>query len=170
MTASREEYLRFGGSERRDVDKTVVLRGYQKELTSLGVKQNIIVCLPTGSGKTMIAVSVMNSPEFQHEVRSEGKKIVFIVTTVQLAVQQAAYIEKFTSYKVLLCTSDSTKSKSWTLLKWKQEIESHQVLVMIAQLCFDKILQDVLNFHQMAMLILDECHHAANLHVMNEAG
>ena len=43
-------------------------RQYQRALTELGIKENIIVCLPTGSGKTLIAVNVMNSSEFKEQV------------------------------------------------------------------------------------------------------
>lgn len=66
------------------------------------MKENIIVYLPTGSGKTFIAALVIK--EHAHEVTkplsSGGKRTVFLVPTVVLAIQQAAYLRRHTALKV----------------------------------------------------------------------
>lgn len=64
--------------------------------------ENIIVYLPTGSGKTFIAALLMK--ELSHEVTKSlsagGKRTVFLVPTIVLAIQQAAYLKKHTCLKV----------------------------------------------------------------------
>ena len=66
----------------------------QIELFQAALDENIIVYLPTGSGKTFIAALLIK--EKSHEVSkpldSGGKRTVFLVPTVVLAIQQAAYL------------------------------------------------------------------------------
>ena len=66
----------------------------QIELFQAALDENIIVYLPTGSGKTFIAALLIK--EKYHEVSkpldSGGKRTVFLVPTVVLAIQQAAYL------------------------------------------------------------------------------
>ena len=58
--------------------------------------------LPTGSGKTFIAASLIK--EKAHEVAgslsSGSKRTVFLVPTVVLAIQQAAYLRRHTHLNV----------------------------------------------------------------------
>jgi endoribonuclease Dicer len=66
----------------------------QIELFQAALDENIIVYLPTGSGKTFIAALLIK--EKSHEVTkpldSGGKRTVLLVPTSMLAIQQAAYL------------------------------------------------------------------------------
>ncbi len=74
----------------------------QIELFQAALDENIIVYLPTGSGKTYIAALLIK--EKSHEVTKSlsagGKRTVFLVPTIVLAIQQAAYLRKHTLLKV----------------------------------------------------------------------
>lgn len=75
---------------------------FQIELFQAALDENIIVYLPTGSGKTYIAALLIK--EKSHEVTKSlsagGKRTVFLVPTIVLAIQQAAYLRKHTLLKV----------------------------------------------------------------------
>ena len=64
--------------------------------------EDTIIYLPTGSGKTFIAVLLIKAKT--HEVllplSNGGKRTVFLVPTVVLAIQQANYIRRHTHLKV----------------------------------------------------------------------
>jgi ERCC4-related helicase len=59
------------------------LRGYQQRAVELGKEQSLIVVLPTGSGKTLIAATIA-----AHHAR-KGSAVLFLVPTCLLVQQQA---------------------------------------------------------------------------------
>lgn len=57
----------------------LVLYGYQEEVVQRALQgENIIVCLPTGAGKTRAAVFVVH----KHLEKTHGAKVVVLVNTV----------------------------------------------------------------------------------------
>ena len=72
------------------------------ELLQAALASNIIVYLPTGSGKTFIAAALIKekSNEIIGSLESGSKRSVFLVPTVVLADQQAAYLQRHTHLKV----------------------------------------------------------------------
>lgn len=72
------------------------------ELFQLAMKENIIVYLPTGSGKTFIAALVIKQKAFEitKSLNSGGKRTIFLVPTVVLAIQQASYLRRNLPFKV----------------------------------------------------------------------
>lgn len=55
----------------------------QAELTEQAKKENLVVCLPTGSGKTYIAVMLIKemSAAVRRRIDDDGKRTVFLVKT-----------------------------------------------------------------------------------------
>jgi ERCC4-related helicase len=68
----------------------VNLRDYQKTLFQKSQDRNSIVYLPTGLGKTRIAIASM----YYYLSFTQKKKIVFLANTVQLVKQQADAIKR----------------------------------------------------------------------------
>lgn len=66
------------------------------------MEEDTIIYLPTGSGKTFIALLLIKALEHEvaHSLTSGGKRTVFLVPTVVLAIQQASYIRRHTHLKV----------------------------------------------------------------------
>lgn len=137
--------------------------------------------LPTGSGKTFIAASLIK--EKAHEVAgslsSGSKRTVFLVPTVVLAIQQAAYLRRHTHLNVKEYYGSMgvdfwgkerfLHSKNFTfylivlqylLLRWLVEFEENQVLVMTAQILADILNHAFFSVNKINLLILDECHAA----------
>ncbi|KAK8735003.1 hypothetical protein OTU49_005779 [Cherax quadricarinatus] len=77
-------------------------RAYQLELFEEAKKQNSILVLGTGSGKTFISILLIR--ELAHQIRgslsSGSKRTVFVVNTVPLVHQQALAIETHTALQV----------------------------------------------------------------------
>ncbi|XP_046636603.1 endoribonuclease Dicer-like [Daphnia pulicaria] len=136
-------------------------RDYQIELFQAALDENIIVYLPTGSGKTYIAALLIK--EKSHEVTKSlsagGKRTVFLVPTIVLAIQQAAYLRKHTLLKVKEFYG-SMGVDMWGRNKWETEFESNHVLVMTAQIFVDILNHAFFSPYQLNLLVFDECHSA----------
>ena len=74
----------------------------QVELLQAALDNDIIVYLPTGSGKTFIAALLIKekSSEVTPSLATKGRRTVFLVPTVVLAIQQANYLRRHTHLKV----------------------------------------------------------------------
>jgi hypothetical protein len=71
-----------------EVTKQTKLRSYQREMVMHAMQSNIICCLPTGAGKTLVACAVV---VWMKKLNPE-KKILVLVDKVPLVVQQAKAI------------------------------------------------------------------------------
>ena len=91
-------------------------------------KNNIIVYLGTGSGKTYIAIMLIKY--LRAELRQGGKKAIFLVNSVPLVDQQSDAIRKMTGLEVgSFCGADGVDD--WDEEKWRQETGKYQVLVLV---------------------------------------
>ena len=127
----------------------------QTELMEQAKSENIIACLPTGSGKTYIAVMLIKemSASIRVSWKDGGKRTVFLVKTgkkngghllaaqcfaslVQLVEQQSHYIRVHTGLAVG-CYYGDLGVDYWNKEKWQKEIEAHPVLVFTAQVFLD---------------------------------
>jgi endoribonuclease Dicer len=68
----------------------IALRDFQKTLFQKSQDKNTIIYLPTGLGKTRIAIAGM----YYYLSITQKKKIVFLANTIQLVKQQAEAIKK----------------------------------------------------------------------------
>ncbi|XP_054806590.1 dicer-like protein 4 isoform X2 [Prosopis cineraria] len=138
-------------------DPREIAREYQLELCKKALKENIIVYLGTGCGKTHIAVLLMY--EMGHLIRKPQKNVcVFLAPTVALVNQQADVIEESTDFKVGVYRGSSKRLKKHQ--DWMQEIEQHEVLVMTPQILLRGLSHTFIKMEMISLLIFDECHHA----------
>nr|AFB82635.1 dicer-2 [Penaeus japonicus] len=144
-------------------------RSYQLELFNCALKKNSILVLGTGSGKTFISILLIK--ELGHQIRESlkggSKRTVFVVNTVPLVHQQAAAIQQHTPFEVGKYEG-SMGVDYWTDEHWQNELEKHEVLVVVAQIFLDLILHAKLPLSSVNLLIMDECHHATGSHPMRE--
>ncbi|XP_071570826.1 endoribonuclease Dicer [Temnothorax nylanderi] len=142
-------------------------RAYQIDLYERATKNNTILYLPTGAGKTYIAVMLLKhlSGDVRRPYREGGKRSIFVVNTVALVVQQADYISRHTGLKCKGYSGDM-KVDFWQEQQWTAEIEEHEVLVMTSQIFLDILGHGRMKLDRVNLIIFDECHRAVSNHPM----
>lgn len=142
-------------------------RAYQDELLNIAIRNNTILYLPTGSGKTYIAVMLIKelAAQVTSAYETGAKRTIFLVNTVNLVEQQANYLEKFTNL-IIGRYSGESRCDFWEKSEWEAEISKNQVLVMTAQILVNIIQHGYFDLERCNLLIFDECHHAVDDHPM----
>ncbi|XP_047345738.1 endoribonuclease Dicer isoform X1 [Vespa velutina] len=146
-----------------------IARPYQIDLYEKAMESNTIIYLPTGTGKTFIAMMVLKklSVDIQKLYSQGGKRTIFVVNTVPLVTQQAEYIARHTGLSCKGYCGDM-KVDFWTKEIWLKELDEQQVLVMTSQIFLDIINHAYLHLNKINLIIFDECHRAVNDHPMRQ--
>ncbi|XP_043484526.1 endoribonuclease Dicer-like isoform X2 [Leptopilina heterotoma] len=152
-----------------DEKEDLIPRPYQIDLFEKAIAENTIIYLPTGSGKTYIAVQVVKklSAAIQGKYSSGAKRTIFIVNTVPLVTQQSTYLARHTGLNAKGFSGD-TRVKHWDNRKWLSEIEDTPILVMIAQIFLDIVNCGALPLDRVNLIIFDECHRGVSDHPMRQ--
>jgi endoribonuclease Dicer len=100
-------------------------RSYQVEALEKAIKQNTIVFLETGSGKTLIAIMLLRSYAYLFRKPSPCF-CVFLVPQVVLVTQQAEALKMHTDLKVGMYWGDMGVD-FWDSSTWKQEVDKYEV-------------------------------------------
>lgn len=147
----------------------VMLRDYQQKLVEIARNQNTIIFLPTGSGKTFIALEVikLKSNELKRPYDCGGKRTFFLVHTKPLVNQQALEIERRTDLTVGRYSGE-LNTDTWNPMKWKNELQKHQVMVMTHKILEIMLQQNCISLSNINLIIFDECHYAKNDHPYRE--
>ncbi|KAM0263988.1 hypothetical protein ACHAPA_008477 [Fusarium lateritium] len=143
-------------------------REYQLELFERAKEKNIIVVLPTGSGKTLIsALLLRHHLEQELEARALGspKKVAFfLVEKVALCVQQHTVLScNLGDYPVAQFIGDTTglvKTKEY----WDAQFSENMVIVCTAHILLDCLNNGFITMSQINLLVFDEAHHAKKEH------
>ncbi|SJX66616.1 related to cell cycle control protein dicer [Sporisorium reilianum f. sp. reilianum] len=165
-----------------------VPRSYQLELAELAKAGNVLVCLDTGSGKTLISVLLL---QHVHEVQNaqrppsppqspappapqRPKVSFFLVNLVPLVHQQSSVIAGHSNLSVGKLygeLKDTVRGKGnkltvdgWREPQWSALLESHQVIVSTAQCFLDALIHGFIKMDDLNLLIFDEVHHALKNH------
>lgn len=111
--------------------------------------------LPTGAGKTLIAVTIMAT---MHHYNPR-KQCIFLVDRVPLVFQQGLYVEQQTGLRVAALCGE-------TLFGRRNDFESteYDVIVVTASVLIGMLAEGVMTLAQVSCLIMDECHHATGRH------
>ncbi|XP_068560089.1 interferon-induced helicase C domain-containing protein 1 [Cebidichthys violaceus] len=157
-----------GGPERADI----VLRDYQMNVARPALEgKNIIICLPTGSGKTRVAVYI--TKKHLDDRRAEGRsgKVVVLVNKVPLVEQH--YSAEFLpflkhTYKVERVSGDCQLKISFTEI-----VKKNDVIICTAQILenflerSNKGEDEGVNLSDLSLIVIDECHHTQKGEVYN---
>ncbi|XP_026744965.1 endoribonuclease Dicer-like [Trichoplusia ni] len=143
-------------------------RPYQAQLEEIAVRNNTIIYLPTGSGKTFIAICLIK--RFREALQlpwgQGGKRTFFLVNNVPLVTQQKNVIEKLCAVSGVGAYSSENGVDYWDKAKWDAELEKNQVIVMTSQILNDMLTHQYIRIEDINLLIFDECHHAVEDHPM----
>ncbi|KAK5650697.1 hypothetical protein RI129_001726 [Pyrocoelia pectoralis] len=144
-------------------------RDYQITIMEIAIKKNTIIFLPTGTGKTLIAVMILKrlSHSLQKPLSQGGKISIMLVNTVNLVEQQSQYLRRLTDQQVG-GYSGNMSVDSWSDSVWQDQFEKHQILVMTAQILVNILQRSILSLNDVNVLIFDECHNGVDDHPMSQ--
>ncbi|KKZ62243.1 hypothetical protein EMCG_00410 [[Emmonsia] crescens] len=141
-------------------------RSYQLEMLEVSLRENIIIAMDTGSGKTQIAIL-----RIRHELETcpAHKLVWFLAPTVALAEQQHNNIsQQLSAYqtKILL---GADRLNYWSNKKiWDDKILLNiRIVVSTPQVLLDAMTHAFVSMSRIALLVFDEAHHCVKDEVPN---
>uniref|UniRef100_A0A8C9ICU5 RNA helicase n=1 Tax=Piliocolobus tephrosceles TaxID=591936 RepID=A0A8C9ICU5_9PRIM len=139
------------------------LRPYQMEVAQPALEgKNIIICLPTGSGKTRVAVYIAKDHLDKKKKASEPGKVIVLVNKVLLVEQLFCkefkpFLKKW--YRVIGLSGD-TQLK----ISFPEVVKSCDIIISTAQILENSLLnlengEDAgVQLSDFSLIIIDECH------------
>ncbi|XP_037094938.1 interferon-induced helicase C domain-containing protein 1 isoform X2 [Syngnathus acus] len=156
-----------------DLDKDdIELRDYQMDVAKPALEgKNIIICLPTGSGKTRIGVYITR--KHLDRKRAEGKtgKVVFLVNMVPLVEQH--YTNEFHPFLKHVYKVERVSGQSMHKISFTEIVKNNDVIICTAQILenyLEKTLKgedEGVHLKDISLIIIDECHHTKKDEVYN---
>ncbi|KAM8806956.1 interferon-induced helicase C domain-containing protein 1 [Eudromia elegans] len=148
------------------------LRDYQMEVAKPALDgENIIICLPTGSGKTRVAVYITKDHLDKKRRASEPGKVIVLVNKVPLVEQ---HLEKEFHpvlkhwYRVIGLSGD-TQLK----ISFPEVVKQNDVIISTAQILENSLSnaaeeeEEGVCLSDFSLIIIDECHHTQKEGVYN---
>lgn len=137
------------------VDNTVEAREYQLEASREAERENTLVALPTGTGKTIVSllVSAARLSNFS------GSRVLLLAPTKPLVNQHASEYAELLGIpenEVVTYTGDTRPGKRGEL--WKRPAS---VVVATPQCVKNDLLEDRISLDDVSHLVFDECHRAS---------
>ncbi|EMP30788.1 Putative ATP-dependent RNA helicase DDX58 [Chelonia mydas] len=141
-------------------------RSYQIELAQPAVSgKNTIICAPTGSGKTFVALLICDN-HFQNMPKEQKGKIVFLATKVPVYEQQKkVFTQHFerTRYKVAGISGETAGDVSSASI-----IEGNDIIVLTPQILVNSLKDGTISSLAIfTLIIFDECHNTIGNHPYN---
>ncbi|NPA75689.1 MAG: DEAD/DEAH box helicase [Euryarchaeota archaeon] len=133
-------------------EELIEKRDYQLHIAASALRGNTLVVLPTGLGKTIIAIMVI-----AEVLERKGGKILFLAPTKPLVVQHAKSIKKLMNIeeeKVVVFTGDVKKATRPAM--WKEA----QIIVSTPQVIQNDIISGDISLDEVSLVIFDEAHRA----------
>ncbi|RLG14992.1 MAG: hypothetical protein DRN66_00520 [Candidatus Nanohalarchaeota archaeon] len=128
-------------------------RYYQESIINSCKDKNSLVVLPTGIGKTIIAIGLIA----QRLEKFPDKKVLVLAPTKPLAEQHKKSLEDLLEYDMnKICLLTGLKSPE----KRKEDYESHQIIIATPQVIQNDIIKSVVSLDDYSILIFDEAHRA----------
>lgn len=136
------------------------MRAFQSEAVKFAIKNNAIIYLETGSGKTLIAVEIIK--HFLEEYPSEGensdhKICVFLAPTNNIVQQQYEVLKGNLNVNCALFF-DNNNLEDKSKKEINEKFRNSYVIVMTPQF-FLNLLRISLEMKRISLIVFDECHH-----------
>jgi len=130
----------------------VEFREYQINIASSAEKQNTLVVLPTGLGKTIIALFLIAK-----KLKNKDKKILFLAPTKPLVTQHAKTLTEFLTISedhISIFTGEVSPEKR------KKQWDESRIIVSTPQVIENDLLSHRISLTDVSFIIFDEAHHA----------
>lgn len=141
-------------------------RDYQIESFSHSIVSNSIVCLPTGTGKTLVAFMFLRF--FSHQ--NPSKLAVFLAPKIALIQQQyAKFAEEIINpnTKAFYLTSETTYEERENFINEfkdyieKKDFSKNYYAFLTPQIFYNMIAGEEMFFHNCCAIVFDEAHHTS---------
>ena len=139
-----------------DILAEKIPRDYQLKAFIRGLLEDLIIVMPTGAGKTLVASMILH----RMGILNTSKMGLIIVDKVPLVFQHQHNVQKDTDLIGLPLCGENLTNRRW--LKVKQRSVDFLVITAGALLCKIEKGFRLECFHT---IIFDECHHATGDHV-----
>ncbi|XP_077010130.1 interferon-induced helicase C domain-containing protein 1 [Tamandua tetradactyla] len=158
--------------ERASPQPELSLRSYQMEVAKPALEgKNIIICIPTGSGKTRVAVYIAKDHLDKKQRASEPGKVIVLVNKVPLVEQlfRKEFEPFLKKWYCVIGLSGDTQLK----ISFPEVVKSHDVIISTAQILENSLLNSEngedagVQLSDFSLLIIDECHHTNKEAVYN---
>ncbi len=131
-------------------NELIEIREYQVNIAKSALRGNTLVVLPTGLGKTVIAIFVI-----VEVLRRKGGKILFLAPTKPLVEQHVRTLRNLTKVKnIVLLTGEIRKNKRKDLVK------DAEIVVSTPQVIQNDIQSGDINIGEFTLIVFDEAHKA----------
>uniref|UniRef100_A0A8C9TJD5 RNA helicase n=1 Tax=Scleropages formosus TaxID=113540 RepID=A0A8C9TJD5_SCLFO len=154
------------------METDIVLRPYQVDVARSALEgKNIIICLPTGSGKTRVAVYI--TKEHLDRCRREGKpgKVVVLVNKVPLVEQH--YSTEFGKYLKCRYRVERVSGNSQLKISFSDVVRKNDIIICTAQILENSLARaksgedEGVCLSEFSLVVIDECHHTQKGGVYN---
>ncbi|NXW94874.1 IFIH1 protein, partial [Alopecoenas beccarii] len=152
---------------RSSPEPDLILRDYQMEVAKPALNgENIIICLPTGSGKTRVAVYITKDHLDKKKRASEPGKVIVLVNKVPLVEQHVRkefnpFLKRW--YRVIGLSGDSQLK-----ISFPEVVKRNDVIISTAQILENSLLNAAKEDEEdFSLIIIDECHHTQKEGVYN---
>lgn len=152
-----------------EMRQEMIPRSYQTQLMRIAKAQNSIIYLPTGSGKTYVAMLLLKEMigPLQKDYSEGGKIGIMLVNTVPLVEQHAETIAMHTDLRVGALSGEMNVD-FWIKKDWDTKCKKNNMFIMTGKILENALKQKYIDLNRIHVLIFDECHHATEAHTMRE--
>ncbi|XP_067405457.1 interferon-induced helicase C domain-containing protein 1 isoform X2 [Emydura macquarii macquarii] len=167
-----------GDSDEDDRDKRaspepeLILRNYQMEVAKPALNgENVIICLPTGSGKTRVAVYITKEHLDKKRRASEPGKVIVLVNKVPLVEQH--FRKEFNPFLKHWYRVTGLSGDSQLKISFPEVVRKNDVIISTAQILENSLLnatkedEEGVQLSDFSLIVIDECHHTQKEGVYN---
>ncbi|XP_055966243.1 interferon-induced helicase C domain-containing protein 1 isoform X2 [Sorex fumeus] len=158
--------------KRASPDPELHLRPYQMEVAQPALEgKNVIICLPTGSGKTRVAVYIAKDHLDRKKRASEPGKVIVLVNKVPLVEQ--LFRKEFSPFLKRFYAIERLSGDTQLKISFPTVVKSSDIIISTAQILENSILnaekgEDAgVQLSDFSLIIIDECHHTKKEAVYN---
>jgi endoribonuclease Dicer len=156
------------------------LRRYQRTIFEYSLKENLIACVGTGGGKTLISFELIKTlSDDLRKTGEERKWSFFLANTIPLGkfywhcwpisksivIQQKVSFEKHSDLIAREYYGETIDF--WSKKDWERELQEVQVLFLTPQIFLNTLRHAILKIDIANLIIFDECHHSEKGHPYN---
>ena len=133
---------------------SIEFREYQVNIAESSYKENTLLVLPTGLGKTVIALILISKII---KINQNSEKILFLAPTKPLVLQHAQFLKNFlTINNELISTFTGEISPEERNKLWARS----EIIISTPQVIENDFLSKRINLKDVSFIIFDEAHHA----------